>query len=239
MKISFIIPTRNEEQRITGVVSQFAVLNDVVDYEVIVSDAESKDRTADLASSLGAKVCIDTSEHKTIAKGRNLGAKMASGDIFVFCDADTLLQDPVRLVSTIKSAFTDTDLVAALPRLAVFPSERIWKDKIFHTFFNGLIRFSLFMHAPFAFGQCQIVRASSFRQIGGYNEEQVHAEDSALYKKLGKIGKLRILKDDVVLESPRRYRQIGYLRLMMTSVYSIIGQAVFRRNVLKSWERID
>jgi glycosyltransferase involved in cell wall biosynthesis len=237
--LSFVIPALNEERQISRTLAQFSQIGADVTYEVIVADGGSSDRTVEICRQLGANVYVDTAAHKTIASGRNLGASHASGEILIFCDADTQLKDIRRFTRRVLELFQDHRIVGAVPRLAVFPHERIWSDRLFSIFLNGSIRILFLLGWPFAGGQCQVVRRKSFESVHGYNAEQVHGEDSALFKSLTKIGRIRFLADQTVLESPRRYRKLGYLRLIVIAVYSFIGQSLFRRNVLQRWERID
>ena len=58
-------------------------------YEVIVADAGSKDRTVEIAKSFGCNVA----KGGMPAKGRNEGAKIAKGDLFLFLDADIILSE--------------------------------------------------------------------------------------------------------------------------------------------------
>ncbi|MFO1043815.1 MAG: glycosyltransferase [Planctomycetaceae bacterium] len=237
--LSFVIPALNEERNIARTLEQFAQIGTDVSYEVIVADGGSTDKTVEISRQLGANVYIDTAVHKTIASGRNLGASHARGEILVFCDADTQLKEISCFATRVVEVFHDQRIVGSVPRLEVFPHERIWSDRVFSTFLNTTIRILFWLGWPFAGGQCQVVRKVSFETVHGYNAEQVHGEDSALFKSLSKIGRLRFLSDQTVLESPRRYRKLGYLRLIAIAVYSFIGQSLFRRNVLQRWERID
>lgn len=237
--LSFIIPSLNEERHIANTVTQFAQLQGQVDYEVIVADGDSTDRTVEVAKQHGARVYVDQSPRKTIASGRNLGATHARGDLLVFCDADTLLEDPVAFVHRVLTEFKDERVVAAVPRLQVFPAERTTRDRLFSAFLNRFIKVSFHLVVPFSFGQCQVVRKASFHKVHGYNQQQVHGEDSGLFQKLRRIGRLRFLWDVSIFESPRRYRKVGYFNLVKTGVYSMLGQMILRRNVLVNWERVD
>lgn len=239
MKFSFIIPALNEEKNIKRAIGQFSKISEAYLYEIIVADGNSKDKTVEIAKRLGARVCIDRSKKKTIASGRNLGAKIAHGEILVFCDADTSIKDIDYFCMVVELTFKDKGVVAAMPKLKVFPKERIWKDKLFHTCFNVFIRSSLFIKYPFSSGQCQIVTSKAFKKVKGYNPRQVHAEDSDLFQRLNRIGRLRYLSRCTVYESARRYRKIGYLRLMWIAIKSIVGQKIFKKNMLNEWKRVD
>jgi glycosyltransferase involved in cell wall biosynthesis len=89
--ISFIIPAYDEEAIIGATVDAVhAAAREVgADYEIIVANDASSDRTAEIASQHGAKV-VDTS-NRQIAATRNAGARAAQGDRFIFVDADTLV----------------------------------------------------------------------------------------------------------------------------------------------------
>ena len=80
-KVSALIPTLNEEGNIKDTILN---LPDFID-EVIIIDGYSKDKTAEIAKKLKAKVIFDKGK-----KGSALiqGAKEAKGDILLAIDAD-------------------------------------------------------------------------------------------------------------------------------------------------------
>jgi hypothetical protein len=83
------------------------------------------------------------------------------------------------------------------------------------------------------------VRESSFKKVNGYNSNIVHGEDSDFFRRLSRLGKLHFFTKLVVYESPRRYRQFGYILLLMQGAYSLIYQQIFKKNVFKKWRRVD
>jgi len=89
--VSIVIPTYNEEKTIAHVIR--GVRKQLKDYkhEIIVVDKPGKDRTAQIAKSLGAKVIYDT-----VGKGSALvkGLRAARGSVLVSMDAD--LSNEVR-----------------------------------------------------------------------------------------------------------------------------------------------
>jgi glycosyltransferase involved in cell wall biosynthesis len=82
LKISLVIPCYNEEDGIQSVLED---VSDVVD-EVIVVDNNCTDKTAEIASKMGAKVIAESKQGYGAAYKK--GFSEASGDIITTLDAD-------------------------------------------------------------------------------------------------------------------------------------------------------
>ena len=85
VKVSIVIPTRNEEENIAALLSHFNYVSNDVHYETIVVD-DSTDRTAERAHKAGAKVVIG----RRLGLGQAItdGINASTGDIVVVMDAD-------------------------------------------------------------------------------------------------------------------------------------------------------
>ncbi len=92
LDVSVIIPCFNEEATIGKVIT--AVKNELHEgkflFEIIVVDNGSFDGSTTVAKKHNAKVL--TSQATTVAGVRNMGAKKARGKVFVFLDADVIVQ---------------------------------------------------------------------------------------------------------------------------------------------------
>jgi len=86
MKISVVIPTMNEEESIGQVMDEINEALSGRDYEVLIVDTESTDRTREIARSKGARVVEEP--RRGYGRAYKTGFEEAEGDIIVTLDAD-------------------------------------------------------------------------------------------------------------------------------------------------------
>jgi len=84
-RVNVIIPTRNEEENIARVIHE---LRDMGYDDILVIDANSKDRTVEVAKTLGANVVIQQGTGKGAALREAFVHEFVDGDIVVMMDAD-------------------------------------------------------------------------------------------------------------------------------------------------------
>jgi serine protease Do len=199
--LSIIIPALNEEKYLPILLSQIKKQN-FTDYEIIVADAGSTDRTVEVAKSFGCKIV----KGGLPAKGRNEGAKVAEGDIFLFMDADNIYL-PDGFLEKLISEFERRNLgVAVFP---IYPQGNLI-DKIFYFLYNKFVE--IFQNwTAFAFNSV-LIRREVFEKVGGFDEKVVFAEDHDLVKRAAKISKFGFIKTEPVLTSPRRFEREGRLK---------------------------
>jgi len=91
MKISVIVPAFNEEKilerSLAAIRNAAAAFEGSVQWELIVCDNNSTDRTAEIARVAGANVVFEPINQ--ISRARNRGASAATGDWLIFVDADS------------------------------------------------------------------------------------------------------------------------------------------------------
>jgi glycosyltransferase involved in cell wall biosynthesis len=239
-RISVIIPTLNEEKLLPGTLTQFTTrIKNLFGIELIVSDGGSIDRTLETAKKYADKVIENPPGIKQkISIGRNEGAKAACGKYFYFFNADTRIEKPEKFFeATLKEL--SNPLVAALTcNIHVFPEEKVWKDTIYHTFYNLYVRIINPLGMGMGRGECHIIKRDVFFKANGYNENLAAGEDYDLYRRIRKLGKIKFMNDLVVYESPRRYRKYGYLKVFWDWTKNSVS--VFFRNkaISEEWEQV-
>lgn len=120
MKLSVVIPTLDEAERIAGALEALAPLR-ANGHEVIVADGGSADGTRDIALALADRVI---GAPRGRARQMNAGAAAASGDALVFLHADTRLprladEDVIRALHDHAWGRFDVRIEGRSPMLAI------------------------------------------------------------------------------------------------------------------------
>jgi len=214
--LSIIIPTLNEEKYLPILLSQIKKQN-FSDYEIIVADAGSKDRTVEIAKNFGCKVI----NGGLPAKGRNEGAKIAKGDIFLFMDADNIFF-PEIFFEKLLEEFEKRNLgVASFP---IYPDGNFF-DKICYFFYNFWTKISqnFLPHAT----NSVLVKKEIFEKIGGFDEEIKLGEDHDFARKGAKISKFGFIETEPILTSTRRFEKDGRIRTYLKYIFAGLYMFLF------------
>lgn len=208
MKISIIIPTKNEAELLPRLLESIKI-QDFNDYEIIVADAASTDLTRDIAKDFGALVV----DGGMPGVGRNAGAKAASGEFLVFLDADVVI--PEHFLKNLYNEMQDRYLDVAT--CAIKPISDIQLDRIIHKLINLTVLANLRVD-PKAFGFCIFITRRLFNRIGGFDETIKFAEDSDLVKRASEHRPLRYINSTFVNVSVRRFEKEGRLSYMAKGI---------------------
>ena len=209
VKYSFIIPAFNEEKLIGATVRALQQAAEGLNggHEFIVVDDSSTDRTGAIARDLGARV-VEVKKRQ-IAAVRNAGAAVAKGEIFVFVDADTIVQR--ETLRNVEAALEDPKVVAGGAKLK-FDAEPAWWGRIT----AGIFLWVYFNVKRRAAGGFLFARREAFYKAGGFDEKYFAAEEVFLSRALRRLGKLKIVKHPVIT-SARKFRMKSWrehLRLL-------------------------
>jgi glycosyltransferase involved in cell wall biosynthesis len=240
MQFSIIIPAKNELENFKRNLRQFESLRGKFTYELIIADGASTDGSIEYARGIADSVEVKTKQSReTIGEGRNRGARAASGDILAFFDAAVQVDKVSEFFDYAFQKFQDPTIVAVIPNVGVYPDEAKFVDHLVNGFINYLIRFTNALGLGAGKGEAQIIRRSAFEKVHGYNELLVAAEDNDLMRRLAKIGKVVSAPFLNVYDDPRRYRKLGYPRVISQWILNQLSVVLFGKSYSKEWKRVD
>lgn len=218
MKFSIVIPALNEEKYIGSLLSCL-VKQTFKDFEVIVVDGKSSDKTSDVVKKYKGRLDLKfvVSPKRGVSFQRNYGAKLAKFDRLVFFDADVQI-DPDFLAKIVK--YLEKHNVDVLTSWNEPLSDKPADDFIYllmNVFMLELIK----KKRPAAVGCFIYVKKSSFESVEGFNNSISFAEDYDLVKRLYDAGfKYALLKKPKVKVSVRRFDKEGRLNMVLKSIKS-------------------
>lgn len=225
--VSFVVPAHNEDPLLAATLTAIhaAAKACAIEYEIVVSDDASTDRTAHVAAESGARVV--SVQHRQIAATRNSGARASNGNILVFVDADTLINEGV--------------LRAALDALAAgaigggasvsFDGEIPFYARLLTPWLTAMMRWMRLAAGCFVF-----CTRSAFDAAGGFDERLFGAEELALSVALKKLGRFVILREAVVT-SGRKLRTYSGFEVLGIVVRGALsgGNMIKHRDQMHLW----
>lgn len=225
---SVIIPALNEEKFLPHLLDSLAKQT-LKNFEVIVVDGKSKDKTALIARSYRRKLpslSVLVSHKPSLPLQRNLGAHEACGDWLLFVDADSILMpyfiDRIALYIDRVHPTVFTTWVQ--------PDTDVNNDAVFTLFANIFLESMIVWKRPVTPGPLTIIRADAFHEIGGYDETHAFNEDVDLGLRLAKRGiRLQMLREALYIWSMRRIRREGKLKVMQQYVLSALPVFFLKR----------
>lgn len=207
--LSIIIPTKNEEKYLPILLKSIRSQS-YKDYEIIVADNGSSDKTQEIALSFGCKL----TEGGLPGPGRNRGFTASSGDVILFLDSDTELIDQDFLEKSLKE-FDERKLAMAVPSAV---TEGNYLDRLFFRYWNYFVKFAQLTRDPLAGGWCIFVRRGLHEKLEGFNENLMLGEDSDYARRGVKFGKFRMLRSTRIRVSSRRLKKEGYLKVALQDI---------------------
>lgn len=233
MRFSIVIPAYNEADYIaktlTAALSQDFDKNE---FEVLVIDNASSDKTGDIARSF-ANTRVIREEKKGVQFARERGRKEARGEILAYLDADCV--PSVNWLSRSNKYFSDPR-IAGLSGLYDFYDENyffrffsLWVQKIIFGLAHYIIQ-NILHRGGVMLGGNMIVSAASMDRIGGFNTAiRFYGDDTDTAKRLSRVGKVLYRSDILVGSSARRFRSDGVFFTFFRYVFHFLYTVFIRK----------
>ena len=228
MKLSIIIITKNEEKYLPMLLESIEKQQVNFDYEIIVSDAFSEDKTREIAKKFWCKIV----DGWLPSKWRNEGAKIAKWKWFMFLDADVIV--PKWALQKWMDKIEEKKADIATPYTKLRKDEKwIIADLFFRTtLFSYNITWA-------AFGGWIIVKNIYFKKIWWFDEEIYLAEDIDFVKRVKKIWWKRINLFPFIEYSWRRFEKSWiFTTIFMAAWWHILLMFWIKQKKTKKNEKI-
>jgi rSAM/selenodomain-associated transferase 2 len=201
VSVSIVVPVLNE----AGVVGRSLQLlrERAPGAEIIVVDGGSSDETAGIAESLCDRL-LEAPRGR--AAQLNAGAKAARGDVLWFLHVDSEL--PPHCLDDIARALVDENVVGGFFRI------RLPRAGIGYRLTDGFAHYAGLLLGMRCGDHGMFCRRDIFQRVGGFPDVPL-MEDIAFFRELRPCGRIVCL-DSRIIASPRRYEQIGPIRLSLS-----------------------
>lgn len=205
-KLSIVVPAFNEEKLLPRTLDGLRNAVKVLpqrgwEWELIVSDNNSTDRTVEVAREHGARVVFEPVNQ--IARARNAGAAAATGDWFLFVDADSVASGELIAAAIDRVSGGDVILVGAVLRL----------DGDLPPLAAAMLGAWNLLSRTFRWvaGSFVLVEADAFREVGGFDLGLYAGEEVELSRRVKAVARRRgrrcvIVTRPPLVSSARRFR---------------------------------
>ena len=196
-KISIIIPTYNESQHLSLLLSDLSIFNEGI--EIIIVDCNSDDKTKDIANIYKTNICNSIKKNRGLQL--NIGAKKAKGEWFIFIHADSRLsQDWLRkLISTIRKK----------KNFIYFFKFKINNEKIIYRFLEIAVNLRCFIFKDPYGDQGLLIQRGTYFKNKGYRKIPL-MEDLDFIKRLKNNVQLKMLNIPIYTSS-RKWEKTNIL----------------------------
>ena len=171
--VSVVIPAYNAEAVLPAQLRALSRQTYRGRWEVVIADNGSSDRTRQVAEShreqLPSLIVVDASTTRGPSHARNIGARTASGDLLLFCDADDLVHE--GWVAAMVTASSDAHLLAG----PITPTRNPEEDEARPLPVDKAAPEYRFL--PWNTSGNLAVRRVVFDQVGGFDENRRIGED--------------------------------------------------------------
>jgi len=213
--VSVVIPAYNAAEFVGRAIDS-VLAQTLIDFEVIVVDDGSTDRTADVVAPYDARVRLLSKPNGGLSSARNAGIQAARGEYVAFLDADDwwMPEKLARQVSAMQ-ARPDTVFCSTAARLVNPKGEMVgeWRCGSCHGSTLEAI-FSINAHVAGS-GSAVVARRQALLDTGGFDERLRSLEDIDMWMRLAAVGGYHCLDLPlaVILKQPQSMsRQLDTMR---------------------------
>jgi glycosyltransferase involved in cell wall biosynthesis len=217
-RLTIVIPSKNEGKTLYDCIYHISKQHHVAGVKIIIADISDKKESLRWIEKLKVNFKYTPLDIKIIKGGypayaRLKGSKMVKTSYVLFLDADVMLKNPKTLLECIQYK---KDLVS-VPFYTDYPYG--WVFRMFDVFQS----ISKLIGTPFAVGGFQLWKTETYWKVGGYNPDELFAEDYSLSQKVNPKGFI-VHRIDGTYTSSRRFKSKGVMWMFYIMLKSFINR---------------
>jgi GT2 family glycosyltransferase len=202
-QLSVIIPMYNAEAHLRECLSCLAASNEPP-LEIIVVDDGSTDNSLNIAKEFGVRI-LSTEGRKGPAFARNIGAKVAKGEILFFVDSDVCVQPDT--VARMGAEFTmDPEVASVMASYDRWPSAKNFMSQ-YRNLMHHYVHQQSRREAVSFWAGCGAIRKDVFLEFGGFDEayQSPAIEDIELGYRMSAKGLKLVLCSNIEVKHLKRW----------------------------------
>lgn len=217
-RLTIIIPSKNEGKTLYDCIYHISKQKGIFNTRIIIADVSDKKESLQWIEKIKVNFKTTPLNIQVIkggypSQGRLAGSLLVKTPYMLFLDADIFLTNPKTLIECTRYK---KDLVT-VPFYTDKPYR--WVFRVFDIF----QKISTYIGTPFAVGGFQLWKTETYWILGGYNPEELFAEDYSISQKVHKDN-FRVHKIKGTYTSSRRFKNKGVLWMFKIMIKSYINR---------------
>ncbi|MDD5133064.1 MAG: glycosyltransferase family 2 protein [Candidatus Nanoarchaeia archaeon] len=234
MKLSIIIPAYNEEKLIGRCIQSILDADIPVDYEIIVINNNSTDKTKQVAKKF-KKVKVIDEYKKGVTKARQTGYKISKGEIMCFFDADSIITK--NWFKTALNMYEKDKKIVGVSGPYEYEDVSWFENLIYRDCMVFI--FNLPFSKGFLLGGNFSIRKSVLKKMGGFNTKmEFYGEDTNTTKRVVKYGKIKFSKKLTIKSSARRLKGQGKIKTLIIYFSNYFSEMFINKPITKDYKDI-
>jgi glycosyltransferase involved in cell wall biosynthesis len=216
-KITIVIPSKNESRTLYDCIYNISKQTNISGVRIIIADISDKEESLQyirrLETDFKYSLNIEVIQGGYPSQGRLNGSKLVTTPYMLFLDSDILLTNKDIISECMKY---DKDLIT-VPFHTDKPFR--WVFRMFDLFQS----LSTLIGTPFAVGGFQLWNTNTYWKVGGYNPEELFAEDYSISQKVN-TKNFKVVKIKGTYTSARRFKSKGILWMFYIMIKSYLNR---------------
>jgi glycosyltransferase involved in cell wall biosynthesis len=216
-RLTIVIPSKNENRTLYDCIYNISRQNYISGVRIIIADISDEEKSLQYIRRLQIdfkySLNIEVIEGGFPSQGRLNGSKLVTTPYMLFLDSDIFLTNPNILIECMEYR---KDLLT-VPFHTDKPYR--WVFRIFDMFQS----LSSLIGSPFAVGGFQLWNTDAYHRVGGYNPQELFAEDYSISQKVMSKN-FKVHKVWGTYTSPRRFQTKGVIWMFKIMIKSYLNR---------------